>query len=65
MNEKALLTRFTLLLLVVLLGGAAHLAAQEKVEARGITSVVKLEEVRQHWPAVHVALANAPFAVLH
>ena len=39
------MTRLTLLLLVVLLGGAAHLAAQEKVEARGITSVVKLEEV--------------------
>ena len=45
MNEKALLTRFTLFLLVVLLGGADRLAAQEKVEARGITSVIKLEEV--------------------
>jgi len=39
------MTRFTLLLLVVLLGGADRLAAQEKVEARGITSVIKLEEV--------------------
>ena len=37
--------RFTLLLLVVLLGGADRLGAQEKVEARGITSVIKLEEV--------------------
>jgi quercetin dioxygenase-like cupin family protein len=39
------MTRFTLLLLVVLLGGADRLVAQEKVEARGITSVIKLEEV--------------------
>jgi len=39
------MTRFTLLLLVVLLGGADRLAAQEKVKARGITSVIKLEEV--------------------
>ena len=39
------MTRFTLLLLVVLLGGADRLAAQEKVEARGISSVIKLEEV--------------------
>ena len=39
------MTRFTLLLLVVLLGAADRLAAQEKVEARGITSVIKLEEV--------------------
>ena len=39
------MTRFTLLLFVALLGGADRLAAQEKVEARGITSVIKLEEV--------------------
>jgi quercetin dioxygenase-like cupin family protein len=39
------MTRFTLLLLVALLGGADRLEAQEKVEARGITSVIKLEEV--------------------
>jgi quercetin dioxygenase-like cupin family protein len=36
---------FTLLLLVALLVGADHLAAQETVEVRGITSVIKLEEV--------------------
>ena len=38
--------RITLLLLLVMtLGGAARSVAQEKVEARGITSVVKLDEV--------------------
>ena len=37
--------RFTLLLFVALISGAGRLAAQEKVEARGITSVIKLEEV--------------------
>ena len=37
--------RFMLLLLVALLGGADRLAAQETVEVRGITSVIKLEEV--------------------
>ena len=37
--------RFTLLLFVALLAAADHLAAQESVEARGITSTVKLEEV--------------------
>jgi len=37
--------RFTLLLFVALLGGVYPLAAQENVEARGITSVIKLEEV--------------------
>jgi hypothetical protein len=36
---------FTLLLLVVLLGGTDRLAAQESVETRGVTSVVKLDEV--------------------
>jgi quercetin dioxygenase-like cupin family protein len=37
--------RFTLLLVVALLGGAVRLAAQEAVEARGITSEIKIEEV--------------------
>ena len=37
--------RFTLLLFMVLLGGADRLAAQEKIEARGLTSTVKLDEV--------------------
>ena len=37
--------RFTLLLLVVLLGGTERMAAQETVETRGITSEVKIEEV--------------------
>ena len=42
--EKTM-TRFTLLMFVALVGGSDRLAAQEKVEARGITSVIKLEEV--------------------
>jgi len=42
--EKTM-TRFTLLLFVALLGGADRLAAQEKVAARGITPVIKLEEI--------------------
>ena len=37
--------RLTLLLFIVLLSGGHRLAAQENVEARGITSVIKLEEV--------------------
>jgi quercetin dioxygenase-like cupin family protein len=37
--------RLTLLLFIVLLSGGYRLAAQENVEARGITSVIKLEEV--------------------
>ena len=37
--------RFTLLLFVALLSGAGRLAAQEKVEARGITSVIKIERL--------------------
>src|SRR5215472_10040582 len=37
--------RFTLLLLVALLGGTDRLAAQETVETRGIRSEVKIEEV--------------------
>jgi quercetin dioxygenase-like cupin family protein len=37
--------RFTLLFLMVLLCGASRLAAQEVVEVRGVTSVVKIEEV--------------------
>jgi len=36
---------FTLLVLVVLLGGTDRSAAQESVETRGVTSVVKLDEV--------------------
>jgi quercetin dioxygenase-like cupin family protein len=42
--EKTMM-RFTLLLFVVLLSGTSRLAAQEKVDARGITSMIKLEEV--------------------
>ena len=37
--------RFTLLLVVALLSGADRLAAQENVEARGTTSIIKLDEV--------------------
>jgi quercetin dioxygenase-like cupin family protein len=37
--------RFTLLLVVALLGGTDRLAAQETVETRGITSVIKIDEV--------------------
>jgi len=37
--------RFTLLLVVALLGGTDRLAAQETVETRGITSEVKIDEV--------------------
>jgi quercetin dioxygenase-like cupin family protein len=37
--------RFTLLLLVALLGGTDRLAAQETVETRGVTSELKIEEV--------------------
>ena len=37
--------RFTLLLLVVLLGATDRLTAQESVETRGVTSAVKLDEV--------------------
>ena len=44
LREKTMM-RFTLLLFVALLSGAGRLAAQENVEARGITSTVKLEEV--------------------
>jgi quercetin dioxygenase-like cupin family protein len=42
--EKTMM-RFTVLLVVALLSGADLLAAQENVEARGITSIVKLDEV--------------------
>jgi quercetin dioxygenase-like cupin family protein len=42
--EKTMM-RFILLLVVALLCGADRLAAQEKVEARGITSMIKLDEV--------------------
>ena len=37
--------RVAFLLIIALLGGAGRLAAQEKVEIRGITSMIKLEEV--------------------
>src|SRR5262245_41862314 len=37
--------RFPLLLLVALLGGTDRVAAQETVETRGITSVIKMDEV--------------------
>ena len=37
--------RFTLLLLVALLGGTNRMAAQETVETRGITSAIKIDEV--------------------
>jgi quercetin dioxygenase-like cupin family protein len=42
--EKAMRC-FTLLLLVMLLGGTDRLAAEENVETRGITSEIKIEEV--------------------
>jgi quercetin dioxygenase-like cupin family protein len=42
---EATMMRFALLLFVALLGGAGRLAAQESVEARGITMVIKLDEV--------------------
>jgi hypothetical protein len=42
--EKTMM-RFTLLLLVALLGGTDRLSAQETVETRGITSEVKIDEV--------------------
>jgi len=37
--------RFTLLLSVALLGGADSLTAQDRVEMRGITAAIKLDEV--------------------
>ena len=37
--------RFALLLFMALLSGANRLAAQEKVEVRGVTTEVKIEEV--------------------
>jgi quercetin dioxygenase-like cupin family protein len=37
--------RFTLLVFIALLSAANRVAAQEKVEVRGVTSVVKIEEV--------------------
>ena len=43
-KEKTM-RRFTLLLLVALLGGTDRLAAQETVETRDVTSEVKIEEV--------------------
>jgi quercetin dioxygenase-like cupin family protein len=37
--------RLTLLCTIALLSGVDHLAAQEKVEVRGVTSEVKIEEI--------------------
>ena len=37
--------RFTLLFLMAALSGVSRLAAEEKVEVRGVTSVIKIEEV--------------------
>ena len=37
--------RFTLLVLVALLGGTVRLAAQETVETRSVTSAIKIDEV--------------------
>src|SRR2546426_8535631 len=37
--------RFTLFVLVALLGGTVRLAAQETVETRSVTSVIKIDEV--------------------
>jgi len=42
--EKAM-RRFTFSLLMALLGGTDRMAAQETVETRGITSVIKIDEV--------------------
>jgi quercetin dioxygenase-like cupin family protein len=42
--EKTMI-RFTLLLFVALLTGAGRLAAQETVDTRGVTSVIKVEEI--------------------
>jgi hypothetical protein len=44
-NMEKTMSRFTLLLLVALLGVTVRAATQETVETRGITSEVKLEEV--------------------
>ena len=49
--------RFTLLLFVVLLSGADHSAAQAKVEARGIASKLRIEEVISG----HLAELNGKF----
>jgi quercetin dioxygenase-like cupin family protein len=43
--REGTMNRFRLFLLAALLSGADRVAAQDKVEAAGITSVVKLEEV--------------------
>jgi quercetin dioxygenase-like cupin family protein len=43
-QEKAMM-RFTLLVFMALLGAANRLAAQDQVEVRGVTSVVKIDEV--------------------
>jgi quercetin dioxygenase-like cupin family protein len=43
--EKRMKMRFTLLFFAAMLSGAARLSAQESVDARGISSTMKLEEV--------------------
>ena len=43
--QEKITIRFTVLLVAMLLSGADRLAAEEKVEARGITQAIKLEEV--------------------
>lgn len=40
-----MMSRITVLFVVALLGGTDRSVGQEKVEARGITSVIKLDEV--------------------
>jgi quercetin dioxygenase-like cupin family protein len=49
--------RFVLLLVAMLMGGADRLAAQERVEAHGITQTIKLEEVIYG----HIAELNGKF----
>jgi hypothetical protein len=39
------MARFVLLLFLTLLGAVDRVKAQEKVEVRGITSLIKLDEV--------------------
>jgi quercetin dioxygenase-like cupin family protein len=43
--EKGMKMRFMLLFFAAMLSGAARLSAQESVDARGISSAMKLEEV--------------------
>jgi quercetin dioxygenase-like cupin family protein len=52
-----MIVHFTLLLFVVLLGGADRVAAQPNVEMRGIAATIKLEEVLYG----HLAEINGKF----